>query len=245
VLLAGNIFSYIVSPKYKLVLKLKEKRKIANDTYDFVFEPNRKMPFHPGQYLEWTLGHKSPDLRGNRRYFTIASSPTEEHIRLGVKFYPKGSTFKKKLLEIERGTSLIAGQLAGDFIMPHDKNKKLVFMAGGIGITPFRSMIKYLLDINERRDIVLIYSNYSETDIAYQEILKEAQEKLDLKIVHVLTNNSGPTTAELIKREVPDHHERHFYISGSQSMVTAFDRMLRSLGVHETKIRKDFFPGFV
>ena len=82
----GNIYSYLVSSKEKLILKLKEKVKIANDTYDFVFDTNKKLNFKPGQYLEWTLAHNKNDNRGIRRYFTIASSPTENEIIMGVKF---------------------------------------------------------------------------------------------------------------------------------------------------------------
>ena len=87
-LCVGNIFSYIVSPKKKLLLLLKEKSKVAKDTYDFSFDSDEdEFEFHPGQYLEWTLAHVHPDSRGNRRYFTIASTPVEEEIRIGVKFY--------------------------------------------------------------------------------------------------------------------------------------------------------------
>jgi len=86
-LTVGNFFSYFASPKEKLILTLKEKVKIANDTHDFVFSPNQKLNFLPGQYLEWTLAHKHKDNRGMRRYFTIASSPTEVSLIIGVKFY--------------------------------------------------------------------------------------------------------------------------------------------------------------
>ncbi len=146
-LLAGNFFAYIVSPKKRLTLKLKKSIPITSDVTEFIFDTNHSFDFRSGQYLEWTLGHEKPDTRGNRRYFTIASSPTEKELRLGVKFYEKGSTFKKTLREMDPGHTIIAGQLSGDFVLPKDKNKKLVFIGGGIGITPFRSMIKYLIDM--------------------------------------------------------------------------------------------------
>ncbi|HUY69872.1 MAG TPA: RnfABCDGE type electron transport complex subunit D, partial [Candidatus Tyrphobacter sp.] len=90
-LLSANVFSYLVSPKRKYLLRLKEKKMIADDVYDFVFEPDQKLKFKPGQYLEWTLGNVSLDSRGNRRYFTVASAPEESDVRLGVKFYPHPS----------------------------------------------------------------------------------------------------------------------------------------------------------
>ena len=80
-LVLGNIFSYIVSPKEKLVLKLKEKLRVAPDIYEFLFTPQHKLAFEPGQYMEWTLAQKQPDSRGSRRYFTLASSPTERFRR--------------------------------------------------------------------------------------------------------------------------------------------------------------------
>ena len=96
-LLVGNIFSYLVSPKYKMMLKLIRREQVAHDTYDFFFELDRNITFKSGQYLEWTLAHDDSDNRGVRRYFTIASAPTENEIRMGVKFYPEPSTFKTAL----------------------------------------------------------------------------------------------------------------------------------------------------
>ena len=253
-LVVGNIFSYIVSPKQKLMLKIKEKIKVAQDTYDFVFTTGKNFSFKPGQYLEWTLKHTKSDSRGNRRYFTIASSPTEKDLRVGVKFYPNGSSFKNGLSEMQAGDMIVAAQLAGDFVLPKDASKKLVFMAGGIGITPFRSQIKYLLDMKERRDIVLFYSNRTIADIAYKEIFDEAQTHIGLKTVYTITDvlpigtvwegKTGYITAGIIRDEVPDFLDRYFYLSGPHGMVAAFEKTLEDIGVHQSQIKKDFFPGF-
>jgi ferredoxin-NADP reductase len=253
-LLAGNVFSYLVSPKAKLLLTLRKKEKAAHDTYDFWFDADKKMNFKPGQYLEWTLAHRHPDGRGNRRYFTVASSPTEKGIMMGVKFYPEGSSFKESLFDMKPGDQLIASQLAGDFTLPHDKKEKLVFVAGGIGVTPFRSQIQYLIDKNEKRDIVVFYSNRTVQDIAYADILQEAEEKLGIKTVYTLTDRAsapadwsgyqGYIDASMVRTEVPDYRDRHFCISGPQALVHSFEDTLRRLGVHESRITKDFFPGF-
>ncbi|MDP3935342.1 MAG: FAD-binding oxidoreductase [Candidatus Giovannonibacteria bacterium] len=240
-LLFGNIFSFLVSPKGRLVLKLKEKKKIANETYDFLFSAERKLNFKPGQYLEWTLGHRRSDNRGVRRYFTIASSPTEKGVRLGVKFYENASTFKKSLGALEIGDEITASQLAGDFVLPKNKNRKLAFLAGGIGITPFRSIIKYLLDKNEKRDVILIYANKNAEDAVYNDIWNEAREKLGIKVVC----QTGFITKEMIIREIPDFKERFFYISGPRAMVTAFEKALKNISVKRSQIKTDFFPGYV
>lgn len=252
-LIIGNIFSYIVSPKTKLVLELKEKIKTAFNTYDFVFENKKYLLFKPGQYMEWTLPHSNTDNRGNRRYFTIASSPTEKDIRVGVKFYPKGSSFKKALMSMKTGDKISASQISGDFVLPKNKNKKLVFIAGGIGITPFRSMIKNILDKKEHCDIILLYSNKLITDIAYTNLLEQAK-GFGVKVKYTLTDTqnipngwngeTGYINTKTIKKIIPDYLERTFYISGPNSMVKEEKKILHKLGIKKKQIKSDFFPGF-
>lgn len=252
-LVIGNVFSYIVSPKEKLVLKLKAKMQTAPDMYDFVFAGGGGMRFRPGQYMEWTLGHERPDSRGNRRYFTLASSPTESDLRLGVRFYDRPSSFKKALLNLKPGGTIVATGLAGDFTLPKENGKKLAFIAGGIGITPFRSMIKYLADNDERRDIVLLYSNRGARDIVYDDVFAAAQKRIGLKVVHTLTETApkdwpgekGRVNAAMISRQIPDWRTRTFYISGTHAMVAATESVLKGMGVAGRQIKTDFFPGFV
>lgn len=254
-LLIGNIFSFAVSHKEKLILQLKTKTPAASSVYDFVFQAKRPLKFKPGQYLELTLAHKPTDSRGNRRYFTIASAPTEVEVRIGVKFYSKPSTFKQSLRDLNVGDTIIATQRAGDFTLPRNKEKKLAFIAGGIGITPFRSMVKYLVDTNEQRDIVLFYSTATPDDIAYKEVFDQAETQFGLKTLYTVTDpllpsqlwqgQTGYLTADAIKQAAPDYLDRIFYLSGSRSMVDAFTKTLRQLGVKSWHIKKDFFPGFV
>lgn len=254
-LVVGNIFSYLVSPKENLVLFLKEKIKLSPDTYDFVFNLNKNFSFTPGQYLEWTLGFKNPDSRGNRRYFTIASSPTEKDLRIGIKFYPNSSSFKKTLFSLNKGDKIIAGNLTGDFVLPKDTNKKFIFILGGIGITPFRSIAKYLLDNNKKISAVVFYSNKSKSDIVYKDLLDEAESKLGVKIIYNLTDlenipkdwkgEKGRLDKDLIKKYASDYKERIFYLSGPHAMVSGFEEVLYKMGVKPTNIKKDFFPGYV
>lgn len=254
-LLVGNLFSYLVSPKEKLFLKIKEKIRLGSDTVDFIFPLEKHLSFVPGQYMEWTLFHQKPDSRGNRRYFTLASSPTEENIRLGVKFYNASSSYKKALLNIGLDEEIVASQIAGNFTLPEDRQKKLVFMAGGIGITPFRSMIKYLIDQNERRDIIIVYSNKYRSEIVYKDVFDEAQTKLNIKTVYTLTDKAqlpmewtgqtGRVNSQMIQKEIPDFMERVFYLSGPHSMVKGFKTVLQQMGVKKENIKTDFFPGFV
>jgi len=253
-LVIGNVLSYIVSPKAKWLLELKGKNQLAPTVTELVFQPDRPVNFQPGQYLEWTLPHRKPDTRGNRRYFTIASSPTEPTLRLGSKFYDRPSTFKQALQTLSPGAKVLAGQLAGDFVLPKDKSQKLVFIAGGIGITPFRSMLQFLLDKKQPRPITLFYSNRSASDVVYQEVLDQAVQQLGIKVVYTLTDPNVPTdwhgrtglvNAAMIKQEVPDYQQSTFYLSGPHSMVTAFEQTLKQIGLPGHQIKTDFFPGFV
>jgi len=255
-LLLGNLYSYLVSPKYKLVLKLKKRDNIAPPSIDeLTFTADQKIDFQAGQYLEWTLPHPKPDTRGVRRYFTIASSPTEDDIKLGIKFYDKSSSFKTALGRMKIGDRITASQLSGEFTLPEDPSQKLVFIAGGIGVTPFRSMIQFLLDKNEKRNAILFYSNKIELDLVYQNIFDKAQKQLGIKTIYTLTDKEtvpkkwagkvGYVDANMIKKEVPDFKERIFYISGPHSMVDAFEKTLEEMGIPQSQIKIDFFPGYV
>ena len=112
-LLVGNLFAWAVSPKGHFVLTLERIERAAADTYDFIFSTPHKLAFQPGQYLEWTLGMDHADNRGNRRYFTVASAPTEDSVRLGVKFYGRSSAFKRALGDMEPGDTIHAGTTGG------------------------------------------------------------------------------------------------------------------------------------
>ncbi len=253
-LVAANVFSYIVSPKGKYILVLREKIKVANDTYNFWFDrtgakASYQPYFAPGQYMEWTLAHTGAhsvetDNRGNRRYFTLASAPTERGLAIGVKFYEPASSFKKALMSLVPGDTIVAGQLAGDFRLPKDTSKKIAFIAGGIGVTPFRSMVKHMIDAKEKRDVVLFYSNRTAADIAYKDVFDVAGIQCGMKTVYVNANENGMLTAEVIRTQAPDFADRIFYISGPHGMVTVFQKTLSDMGVPSSAIHTDFFPGF-
>jgi ferredoxin-NADP reductase len=139
-------------------------------------------------------------------------------------------------------------------VLPRDASKRLVFIAGGIGITPFRSMIKYLHDTGERRDIVLLYSNYAADEIVFKDVFDAASKSVGLKAVYTLTDlarvpanwcgKTGFIDAAMIRSEVPDYSSRMFFISGSQGMVDTMKRVLQQAGVKRRAIRTDYFPGY-
>ncbi|MDB5161439.1 MAG: oxidoreductase [Candidatus Saccharibacteria bacterium] len=249
-LLAGNILVFILNPNRSLLLNFVRQQKEAEGIYSYHFHAPKKLNFKPGQYMEWTLPGVHLDARGNRRYLTIASSPTEESIMFTIKMPVRPSSFKSSLSKLKHGEVVLAAQLAGSFTLPKDPAAKLAFIAGGVGITPFHSMARYLIDKQEQRDINLFYFVNSPAEIAYQKAFDLA-EGVGFKNYYVVrdapenwTGLSGLASKELFRKNTPDFDKRMFYISGPQGFVAAVHQMLLELGVAPDKIITDFFPGY-
>jgi ferredoxin-NADP reductase len=250
-LLLGNVFAFIVSPKFKTSLVLKEVQKISDRVYTYVFVPTNRFAYAAGQYMEWTLPHVGFDSRGNRRSFTVASSPTEETVQLGVKFYNPSSTYKYALSQMKVGEEIFVSQLAGNFTLHNKETGKLAFIAGGIGITPFRSMIKQLVDTGIQRDIVLLYLVGDAKEFAYKDVFNAASE-YGVKVIPVVTNTTTSTDGyrhalfneALLQELIPDSLERKFYISGPNNLVDSAKATLKRVGVKRHRIRTDHFSGY-
>lgn len=249
-LVVGNLLAFFITPAVKTRVKVVASTMFGTRTQDISFAPERSFHYKPGQYIEMTLPHGHTDSRGLRRYFTLASSPTEPELHLGVRYYSDGSTFKQALLKPAQH-DMAFGQLGGDFVMPDDHSKKLAFIAGGIGVTPFRSMIKYLSDKGERRDVALLYAERNEQDIAYANVFEEARQKVGVHTTYLLETPSqlansyqGRVTPELVITLLPDYKDRIFYISGPQPMVRGVKKMLHELGVAKHQIKVDYFFGY-
>jgi ferredoxin-NADP reductase len=250
-LLMGNIYAYFVSPKFRLRLTLKRIDRLSEYVVNYVFTPNRSFTFLPGQYMEWTLAGVPYNSRGNRRSFTIASSPSEQDVQVGIKFYAPPSSYKTSFANLLVGDTIYASQLSGDFTMQADENKKLAFIAGGIGITPFRSMVASIIDSNVQRDIVLLYTVSEPSELAYMEVFQEAA-RLGVRTIPVITTDApaaipvarGRLSAQQLARLVPDYGERTFYISGPNVMVDATSQYLHELSIDRARIKTDHFSGY-
>jgi ferredoxin-NADP reductase len=252
-LVIGNIFAFIVSPKYKLKLKLESKRQLTPLLYDFGFASDTKINFTPGQYMEWTLPHEHADIRGNRRSFSIASAPEDKELHMVVRLQPdKSSSFKSKLNKLNKGDHITVGKLAGHFIMPKDKSEKLIFIAGGVGITPFHSMISSLVKRNEQRDIVVFYLVSDESEYCFKDIWQQAA-ILGVKVIPVLTHGEtssnwpglkGRLSEAMIKDSISDYKDRKYYLSGPNGFVVSYKRLLRGLGIMQQSIVSDYFSGY-
>jgi glycine betaine catabolism B len=253
-LLIGNLFSFLVSPSFKVKLALKERRLIGPGTMSFTFPRPTGFTHRLGQYMEWTLPMGKSGSGGIRRHFSIASSPTEPDLLIAARIPEDASRFKQALAGMSPGDPILAGELGGDFVLPREPRLPLAFIAGGIGITPFRSMIKYLVDTGDRRDIVLLYANRLEGEIVFRDVFTDAERSIGLKTVYTLTDlknarpewcgHRGPIDRSMIGEKVPAWKDRLFFVSGPPGMVDAVKAALRSLGVPRRRVRTDAFTGY-
>jgi len=221
---------------------------IAHNIRTFYFQPEQPVQFTSGQYTRLTLDHKDPDDRGTRRWFTISASPTEELLAITTKQTPDdGSSFKKALFKLKPGTEVDLASPMGDFVLPKLIQTPLIFVAGGIGITPFRSMFRWLADTGEQRDIKFIYGVRSEDEIVFQKEMDDAG-------VHATIVVSEPTpawggergrlTAEMIVGLEKPSDDTLIYLSGPEPMIEALVDDLKKQGIPEDHLVTDFFPGY-
>jgi len=250
-LLTANLVSFVLGPRGRHSLVLKEQRALTPDTVGFAFAVPKGFKYRPGQYLELTLPLEKGDSRGNRRYLSFASSPTEDELLIVSRFPERTSAFKTKWRTMEPGQALWAAEVSGDFVLPKDPRVKLAFIAGGIGVTPFRSMVKSLVDTRDTRDLVVVDSHSLAEHRVFDDVLEEATQTIGAKVVSTITRPSpgwkgerGPVDAEFLTQHVPDLHDRTFFVSGSPSFVEHVKKALRSLKVRRWRIRTDFFPGY-
>lgn len=252
-LVAGNLYAYVVGPKRRYLLTLVRSSPLGGGVFEFTFTPDHPIRFKPGQYLEWTLSHHRPDSRGDRRYFTIASAPEEHELKLCVRIEPAhSSSFKRSLLSLQQGETVWASQLGGEFVMPHDASKQLVFIAGGIGITPFRSMVQHIINTGQQRDITLFYSSPTADGFSYWQLFNQAEQN-GIKPNYVITGQdipagwrgiTGHLSMQTIQEKTPHYKKAIYYISGPNAMVTSYKKMLVAAGIPRRHIRTDYFPGF-
>jgi ferredoxin-NADP reductase len=239
-LLIGNVFTYIVEPNRRLPLKFVHKIQEAAGIESFVFSGKSGFKYTAGQYMEWTVSQHDSDFRGNRRYLTISSSPTEPDLMFTIKVpEEKPSAFKNKVGDFKKGDIILADGLGGEFSLPKSEKQKLAFLAGGVGITPFRSMVKYAIDFGHERDIRLLYSAADKDEFAFKDLFEEAK-----KIGVETTYTTGKIDQTKIKETIEDFSERIFYVSGPYGFVHAMQDNLLKLGIEPKQIKTDYFPGY-
>ena len=219
--------------KLMLVKKIKE----AKDINTYIFKPDSDFKWIAGQYLIYSLTHENQDNRGKMRFFTISSSPFQKYPSITTKIDKiSGSSFKKALDLLKIEDEIDVKGPDGDFIVSNFK-KSYVFIAGGIGITPFRSILGQLNHKNLDLDIILLYSGKNNSIIFKKELETLKLKKLKIKYSKKRINKTG---IEKIK----DFKKRVFYVSGPDAMVDDVEKMLLKLNVKKENIKSDYFSGY-
>ncbi|MCJ7666591.1 MAG: FAD-dependent oxidoreductase [Actinobacteria bacterium] len=224
--------------KIKLVKKIKETK----DSYSFVFKPEKEITWKPGQYIFYKIPHEDPDDRGMTRPFTISTAPFEKNIMLTTKFdFKKGSTFKKALFDLKEGSVVETSGLKGDFVIKNFKSK-LVFIAGGVGITPYRSILLDLVHKEKDPEVIMFYGN-KEGDIIFKDTFDKLVNNHNwLKIFYIIEPQL--IDSNIIKKNVSDLYNNLYYISGPFKMVQIIQEMSLKMNIESKNIIEDYFPGY-
>jgi ferredoxin-NADP reductase len=169
---------------------VKEKREVAEQTLLAIFEVGADRPdFRPGQYFWVELpdrGHH--DDKGLRRHISIVTSPTEQGV-LGLATRLRDSAFKQTLAELQVGDEVQVEEPKGTFVLPQDSGREYVFVAGGIGITVFRSMLRYIADMELPYRVTLVYSNRNRASAAFLDELQELEGRIPgLTVILTMTD---------------------------------------------------------
>ena len=233
--------------------QIKEKREVAKGTLLVIFDLlGREVDFKPGQYFWVTLlDPPYEDEKGPRRHISVVTSPNERGV-LGLCTRLRDSAFKRSLAELPIGAEVEVEEPKGEFLLPEDTTRPYVFIAGGIGITVFRCMLRYIAEEHLPYRVTLVYSNRDRDSAAFLDELlelEEANSNLDL----VLTMTDDPAwdgesrriDAELLHDHLGDELQSLTYlIAGPPAMVEGVVKTLQAVGVADERLHPDRFSGY-
>ena len=220
---------------------LEGKEKINHNVTTFWFRPPHKVSYTAGQFIEITLPHANPDERGIKHWFTLSSSPTDPLLSITTKYASeKSSTFKRILFNLKIGDEIQMSDPMGDFVLPKDKTIPLVFVAGGIGITPFHSIVKWLLDTGEKRKIQVILAAHAAEDLLFVDLFRQ----YGVEPVLAVDTDGRRLSGRFILDTIGKPGNKLIYVSGPEPMVETLNADLEKLGAAKNQLIGDFFPGY-
>jgi ferredoxin-NADP reductase len=233
--------------------QIKEKREVAKGTLLVIFDLlGREVDFTPGQYF-WVTLLEPPydDERGPRRHISVVTSPNERGV-LGLCTRLRESAFKRSLAELPVGAEVDVEEPKGNFLLPEDTSRPYVFIAGGIGITVFRCMLRYIAEEGLPHRITLVYSNRDRESAAFLDELRALErDNPNLELVLTMTDDpawdgeSRRIGPELLRDRLGEGWRALTYlIAGPPGMVNGVVETLQAAGVSEEQLRPDRFSGY-
>jgi ferredoxin-NADP reductase len=233
---------------------LRKREQIAEGTMAFHFDKPAGFEFRAGQSLDWTLPNPpETDAEGNTRAFSIASAPFDPDLMIATRM--RDTAFKRVLRSMPLGTQVQIDGPSGSFTLHKNSAKPAVFLAGGIGITPFFSMLRQAARERLPHYLHLFYSNRRPEDAPFLNPLEELS-KLNPNFHLVLTmteiskssqpwrGETGFINAEMLSKHIPNLQGPIYYIAGPPAMVAAMRQMLTQATVDEDDIRTEEFAGY-
>lgn len=236
------------------LLKLAHRESIAEGTMAFHFEKPKDFEFVPGQYVDLTLvDPPETDAEGNIRSFSIASAPFENRIMLATRM--RDSAFKRVFRSAPLGLQVKLDGPMGSFTLHKNASKPAVFLAGGIGITPFSSILRHVAHERLPHKVYLFYSNRRPEDAAFLGDLRALETaNPNFRFVPTMTDmanshqawngKTGFIDEPMLRTELPGLAGPIYYIAGPPAMVAAMRQMLLSAGVDEDDLRTEEFAGY-
>ena len=224
------------------------RNQITPTTWSYFFTTDKPLVFTAGQYLRWTAPIEKEIKRGNKRLFTISSLPGEDTISFTTRFLEPVSPFKAFLQKLDPGDSMDISQPMGDFTLPEDATILVLLLAGGIGVTPFRSMILSSIP-SSQRSIQLVHGAKDASELAFREEFEKFNPNyphLSLQYHSNIADEAtiqGHISAQNVIAHAPEGCK--FYISGPEPFVEALQSDIIAGGIKETNIKTDFFPGYI
>ena len=220
-------------------LTLASKENLVDNVWAFRFEADTPISWTPGQFIRIELPHDNPDDEGTKRWFTISSTPHDGYIQITTRV--TDTTFKQALAALPIGSTInLVEQPDGDFVW-QESEKPLVFIAGGIGITPFYSMLRSRGHSGQPVLATLIYNGRTD-ELPFKVEFEEASRRHPEFKVHYVIGEQ--LTTEKLTELVPNISSSQVYISGAESMVEALGRQLEENGLANDNLHQDFFPHY-
>ncbi len=242
----------VASPTY--VTTLKGCDEVAEQTMACRFEKPAGFRFTPGQFIELTLlDPPQTDAEGNARAFSIASAPYEDILMVATR--ERDTAFKRVLQNLPLGTEVRMGGPLGALQLHHDESRAAVVLTGGIGITPFRSILLNAAKEKLSIPIFLFYANRRPEDAAFLDELQELQKRNPhYKLIACMSEmekshrpwqgEQGVIDAQLLARYLKGVVSPVYYITGPPAMVQAMHALLGNTGVDDDNIRIEEFSGY-